>query len=89
MSNSCVSERFRLLRRFPVFRLLESVSDGAAQAGVKAGSSYCVAADGAKISTALVLETRQETSSVKRCTGSRKLVAARKGNTLTLIILKY
>lgn len=33
--NSCVSEWFRLLRRFPVLKLLESVSDGAAQAGVR------------------------------------------------------
>lgn len=73
-----------------MFRLLESFSEGAAQAGYKAGSSYCVAADGAEISvhsTVLVLETRQETS--VRCTRSRNLLAVHKGNSLNLVIFKY
>lgn len=66
--------------------------DGAAQAVYKAGSSYCAAADGAKISTQsttlFLLETRQETS-VKRCTGSRNLIAVHKGKSLISLIFKY
>lgn len=72
-----------------MFRLLESLSEGAAQARYKAGSSYCVAADGAKISvhsTVLVLQTRQETS-VRDAQGAEIFWQYTRGTLLTWLFL--